>query len=950
MVVTDFGLARALEIEEGASSRSGPLVGTCAYMSPEQVEGGSVGAAADVYALGIVLYEMVTGRRPFRGETALATALQRMREAPPPPTRDVPDLDPRWEEVILRCLARDPASRFARPEDVVAALTGAASAAHPAERGGPARRGALALVAAAAAALAVAPAVSRPWAAGSRAAGADAVAGASRTGHPSRPLVALVGFTNLSGRADARWLSTALAEMLRTELTLGGSFRAVPAESVARMKRELALTDADSLAGDTLARVRANVGADFVVLGSYLALSREAGARIRVELRVQDAQTGETTAALAETGSESDILDLVSRLGARLREGLGADGQAPAPASRRALPATPDALRLYAEGLGALRDLDAKTASRLLQRAVGLEPDSPFARAALAEAFTALGSDRRAREEAEKAYLLSASLSSEERRWVEGRYLEAAQDWGGAASAYAALLAEYPDNLEYGLRLAAARTAMGRPREAVATLAALRSRGGPAAEDARIDLAESQAGEALSDFERARQFAAVAAAKGARQTARVLVARARLQEARMLQRLGDHGQARERLLEAQRLSIATGDTASVSWANLHLGLLRFSGGEPDEARLLFNRALEAFDALGHRRGRAIAQAHLAMVHWKQGRLARAKALWEEALTQFRDMDDKASIARNANNLAVVAQNEGDLERAARLYQEALDMARRIGDKRTVGITLANVADVTAERGELRAAEKLYEESLTVVEEIGLKTSIAGALFRLGDLRLQMGDLEKARAAHQRALAIRVQLGQKMFLAESRVALGRVALEAGDAAGAERAVRGALGELRRLEASDDEAVAQALLASALAAQGRWRDARIQAQRARDTGDRSANQLVRVTVAIAAARLEALGDPSPAGLSGAAGQAGALRGRQELEAALAEARKSGRRGVEMEARLALAEVLLAAGGDRAALLAVENDARVLGYGLVARKAAGLAVRGAAVSTLR
>ena len=792
----------------------------------------------------------------------------------------------------------------------------------------------------------MAPVVSKPWRDGSRAAEADRAL--SRAGHAARPSVALVGFTNLSGRADAGWLSTALSEMLRTELTLGGAFRAVPGENVARMKRELALTDADSLAGDTLARVRANVGADFVVLGSYLALGREAGARIRVELRVQDAATGETTAALAETGNESDILDLVSRLGARLREGLGAAGQPAAPASRRALPATPDALRLYAEGLEALRSLDAKGASRLLQRAVGLEPDSPFARAALAEAFSAMGSDRRARQEAERAYELSASLSPEERRWVEGRYRETAQDWAGAVSAYAALLAEFPDNFEYGLRLAAARTAMGRPREAVATLATLRALGGPAAEDARIDLAESQARETLAEFERARQLAVVAAAKGTRQTARVLVARARLQEARALERLGDPRQAGARLLEAQRLFVATGDTASLSWTNLHLGLLRYSAGEPDEARLLFRRALDAFDALGHRRGRAAAQTHLGVVHWKQGRLARAKALWEDSLTTFGDVDDKASVARVSNNLALVAQNEGDLERAAHLYRQAVAMAREIGDPRTVGTALANVADVTAERGDLRAAEKLYEESLTVVEEIGLKTSVGRALSRLGDLRLQMGDLARARAAHQKALAIRGQLGQHLFLAESRVALARVALEAGDAAGAERAVRGVLVEFRRVEASDGEALARALLASALAAQGRWRDAHIEGQRARDTGDRSANQLVRLTVATRR-RLEALAPPSPPGLRGRrpgrpATRPTGLGGRARRSPQVGAAR------LEMEARLALAEVLLAAGGDRAALLAVENDARALGYGLVARKAARLAVRAAAVSPLR
>ncbi|HEX2642751.1 MAG TPA: serine/threonine-protein kinase, partial [Thermoanaerobaculia bacterium] len=118
-VVTDFGLAR---LEGGAESGGGMpaltmtsagVIGTPAYLAPEQVDGTEITAAVDIYSLGIVLYEMLTGTVPFVGETALMTAVKRLREAPPSPRVHTPGLDPRWEAVILRCLERAPAARFA---------------------------------------------------------------------------------------------------------------------------------------------------------------------------------------------------------------------------------------------------------------------------------------------------------------------------------------------------------------------------------------------------------------------------------------------------------------------------------------------------------------------------------------------------------------------------------------------------------------------------------------------------------------------------------------------------------------------------------------------------------------------------------------------------------------------------------------------------------------------
>ncbi|MEZ4649400.1 MAG: tetratricopeptide repeat protein [Candidatus Eisenbacteria bacterium] len=99
------------------------IVGTPAYMSPEQVTGGAIGPASDLYALGVVLFEMVTGQLPFSGPTPIETAREHVTSQPPNPSALV-DVDAHWEETILRLLSKDPAARPASAEDVVLALEG----------------------------------------------------------------------------------------------------------------------------------------------------------------------------------------------------------------------------------------------------------------------------------------------------------------------------------------------------------------------------------------------------------------------------------------------------------------------------------------------------------------------------------------------------------------------------------------------------------------------------------------------------------------------------------------------------------------------------------------------------------------------------------------------------------------------------------------------------------
>jgi serine/threonine-protein kinase len=126
VVIMDFGLARTAEraARPRRLTRTGEILGTPAYMAPEQLLGKPATAASDIYALGVVLFEMVTGKQPFDGERRLAAAAKRVTMPGPSPRTIMPNLPGAWEQAICRCLEREPAKRFATAAEVWTTISG----------------------------------------------------------------------------------------------------------------------------------------------------------------------------------------------------------------------------------------------------------------------------------------------------------------------------------------------------------------------------------------------------------------------------------------------------------------------------------------------------------------------------------------------------------------------------------------------------------------------------------------------------------------------------------------------------------------------------------------------------------------------------------------------------------------------------------------------------------
>ncbi|MCA9758846.1 MAG: tetratricopeptide repeat protein [Candidatus Eisenbacteria bacterium] len=823
-VITDFGLAVTVETGETAqtaaagSSRAGAgvgaIVGTPAYMAPEQVSGGSIGPASDLYALGVVLFEMCTGRLPFRGKSALETARAHLEIAPPDPRTLTAAIDETWGSAILRLLAKKPGERFATGHDAILALEGRSGEGRAVPHSLPAERDAF---------------VGR----NEELRSIDEHFGSRDL--ESRPNAEIGGATSIGRAAD---IGTAAAP--DTSLLAGadkGAGSLPPASPSARAgapdpsgSRLLTLLGTGGTGKTRLAQkygwdslLRWPGGVWFCEVSearTELGVARAVASSLRVPLGRQDPipQLGN---AIAGRGRCLIILDnfeqVVDTAGATIGLWLA---QAP---DARFLVTSRQRLQLDGETVHEVAPLDPMTRGVELfeVRAWGHRPGfmvESSNQKQIQEIVRRLDGLPLAIEMAASrlrgmnAAQLEAGLADRFRILAgakEGRHatMQATLDWswdllspleqsvitqlsvfeGGfdleAAEAVAGLPGNVPgddaadvlvlDVLQSLVDKSWLRTkaVFGAPRfEMYATVqdyasAKLEARSSrTAAPDG-----EGAPGTAVSGMNASGAPASGSDAGGAEASdveVRHGVHYARMGTADAIESLSLAGGATKQTalnleldncVVACRRALDRGDGAVAAGTYLAAAsVLRNSG--PFLLSLELGRQVLPATRDADLRARVLIA--LATICLYSGEMEESREHFEAALAIHRTEGDRQHEGRVLGNLATLLRVQSQLDDARRLYQESLAIHREIGDRHGEAIVLANLGNFENEQGRTETALEFYSTALSINREIGDRVAEAMALNNLGLVHQSEGRLEMSREYYEEALTIHREVGNR----------------------------------------------------------------------------------------------------------------------------------------------------------------------------------------------
>jgi tetratricopeptide (TPR) repeat protein/TolB-like protein len=506
--IIDFGLAKLVDALSGdsagvtmvkAGTDPGMVMGTVSYMSPEQARGGKVDHRSDIFSFGILLYELLTGRAPFRGDTSVDT-MHAILHTPVPPLPPLgpavtPEAASDIQRVLEKCLAKDPADRYQGMRDVVVDLRAArrrlessgtsavksTSVAVTPEGFTRVRGYALAAAVVLVAGLAL-WAYWRPR---------PAASASVRSG--DKPTVAVLYFENNTGNPQLDWLRTGLTDMLVTDLSQSTEVEVMPTDQLVQILSELRRQDDRAISLDTVQEVARRGGVKTVILGSYV----KAGDTIRINLKMQDPFTGKLlTSERVEAANESNLFptvdDLTKRLKARFLHVSADPTQAllKTPATVAAVDSSAvdrdlkdvttssiEAYRYYAEGVNLHERGHEFEAIPLLDKAVQIDPDFALALTKLSLIHNNLGHTQLAEEYGKRAVEHTGRLPGRERYYVEGAYYSRHLDTiGKGIESYKRELELYPDNVSSRNNLGLIYLDMERYAEAIAEFEELRRR------------------------------------------------------------------------------------------------------------------------------------------------------------------------------------------------------------------------------------------------------------------------------------------------------------------------------------------------------------------------------------------------------------------------------------------------------------------------------------------
>jgi class 3 adenylate cyclase/tetratricopeptide (TPR) repeat protein/TolB-like protein len=729
-----------------------------------------------------------------------------------------------------------------------------------------------------------------------------------------RPSVAVMEFKNL-GNPEVEWLANALPEMLSTELGRTDTIRTISPEDVSNAKTDLAIAITPNFNNATLTKIRRILHSEYVISGSYVAMGNLAADHIRLDVHLQDADSGETISSFSEDGTLESLSDVLKNVGTDLRTRLNVQSPSTTgtPSGKPPLPSNPEALRLYTEGLAKLRVFDALGARDKLEGAVKLEPHLALPHLALARTWQLLGYDNNAREEARLAVESSADLPPADRKSIEAFYSQLIPDWDKAISDYNALSVLYSDEPNYALDLANTQISAGKANDALLTLAKLAKQPNMH-DDPRVELSVALAAESLSDTTKQRDAAQVAAEKANRQGSRLLAAHAYWQLCSAYSSLGEFAKAEDACDHSNRS--APFDDVIKARSQTVWATVMEAQGKTGEALQMRRQVLDTARKIGSQKDVVGALQNLANLVDQQGNAKDARAYYEEAVRISRDIDDKFGLVGAQNTLAAHLYQQGDFAGAASLYRQSIEIARGTGDKGGMALALEDLGELQLQQGQLADAQQSVEKAIALQQQSDLLVDRANSLNLLADVLFARGNLADARKNLEQSLAISSSQNIPAASAVSKTGLAVVDLQEGNVAEAEKLAWEAAETFAQQKMVDNEAGARDTLTRALQEENRVLEARAELDRALKISPRDLP--TRLSLLVTDALLKAREGKS-------------TEAKNQLAGILREAEKMKLVGSSLEIRLAQAELEFTAnpGLAQQQLRAVEREAREKGY---------------------
>jgi tetratricopeptide (TPR) repeat protein/tRNA A-37 threonylcarbamoyl transferase component Bud32 len=768
-VITDFGLAHvASEEQRGQSLSGGAIVGTPGYMAPEQVEGGELSDRTDVYALGVVMFEMVTGDLPFDGATPLSVATKRLTSPAPSPKKRRPELPAKWERAVLACLERAPEDR-PQSARMVLGLLGAVTDSLEDIDGTvriprtpkrlPLVRPALVL-----SAVVVALIVAQRW---------------RRPVPKSTQLtLAALPFTPVGDAAKATaGLGSVAAETMGFYLG-GPSLHVQGASSVASAVQDVGVAADVEPTPSQVEQLRAALSVDYFIRGRFTVGND--GREITLDADLMDAHTKAKLASAHERGTVDELTNPLHSIGQRLASRLGVKPEELGAGVGFTLPRKAASLRSFIEARELMAHDDDKAAVLAAQRGVAEEPDYARFHWMLARAHQRSGYERAAVEEAKQAVKLAAGLPRHERLFIEGISHSVAGDHATAITELEALHAEIPNDEETSLLLSEEYASAGRPQEALNAAARLRQTTLSPAGRQRLDLVEAQVAESAGDFDAALRASQRAIAGADAVDSKSARARARYAECRLLDILKRTAEARAACEETRRIANELGLRRLRAEAIYIIAWLDFAHGDLDDAQRAYEGLLEVYRDTGDATGESGVLNSLANIANARGNRDEARKLFQDAVRMSDAMEDARAGATPRQNLCEMAMEEGELNKALALAESAEKAFAGSGEPTEIVSSLCRVIGVYVAMGKGRdVARKIAELEAVEAQLVNAAPSDLGCDLLNFDLAMGKNQISKAVDIGRSMVSHASAANDDSELVSARVMLGTALVLSGD---------------------------------------------------------------------------------------------------------------------------------------------------------------------------